>query len=237
MMGVPLTEGLRYGEPGMKGILFWSDAASEFTAEAQRRVQAVLPAVAAAARRIDRFEAERRRHEAVEAVLGSALAASHLALDVKGRLLWASPRALVLLAQAGSPRALPEELTAAAARLGALAAGEVAAKLGFELLLRGPLHAALSRARSRSGEWIVDVALDEPAPEAALAPLALRFGLTPAETRVLSVLTLGHPNREIARRLHVSIETVRTHIRRVLEKLRVGSRAEAALLARLQTIE
>jgi len=78
-----------------------------------------------------------------------------------------------------------------------------------------------------------DFALDEPTPS-ALALLAARVGLTPAETRTLSVLALGESNRQIARRLGVSIETVRTHVRRVLAKLSVRSRAEAARLARAE---
>ena len=75
------------------------------------------------------------------------------------------------------------------------------------------------------------MALDEPLPS-ALARLEARHGLTPAETRTLAVLALGECNREIAQRLGVSIETVRTHVRRVLGKLRVRTRAEAARVAR-----
>jgi DNA-binding CsgD family transcriptional regulator len=64
----------------------------------------------------------------------------------------------------------------------------------------------------------------------ALAVLAARHSLTPAETTVLGQLALGLPNREIARRLFVSFETVRTHVQRVLGKLGVASRVRAALL-------
>jgi ATP/maltotriose-dependent transcriptional regulator MalT len=52
--------------------------------------------------------------------------------------------------------------------------------------------------------------------------------LTPAETRVLCLLTQGLSNREISARLHVSIETIKTHVQRVLAKLRVKSRSKAA---------
>jgi DNA-binding CsgD family transcriptional regulator len=66
------------------------------------------------------------------------------------------------------------------------------------------------------------------APE--VASVAARWGLTPAETLVLARLACGLTNAEIAARLHVSTETVRTHVARVLRKLGVSSRAKAAVL-------
>jgi DNA-binding CsgD family transcriptional regulator len=57
--------------------------------------------------------------------------------------------------------------------------------------------------------------------------VAMEQGLTRAETRVLSVLLSGSPNREIARRLCVSVDTVKTHVQRILRKLGVTSRAQA----------
>jgi DNA-binding NarL/FixJ family response regulator len=50
---------------------------------------------------------------------------------------------------------------------------------------------------------------------------------------VLSVLLSGSSNREIARHLHLSVDTVKTHVQRILRKLGVSSRAQAiARLAR-----
>lgn len=57
--------------------------------------------------------------------------------------------------------------------------------------------------------------------------LELDAGLTPAEARVLAVLMSGASNQEIARRLYVSIPTVKTHVQRILRKLAVTSRAQA----------
>lgn len=54
--------------------------------------------------------------------------------------------------------------------------------------------------------------------------------LTPAERRVLRLLSTGARNRELADRLDVSLDTVKTHVKRVLAKLGVRSRAEAALV-------
>jgi DNA-binding NarL/FixJ family response regulator len=55
-----------------------------------------------------------------------------------------------------------------------------------------------------------------------------QFGLTEAEARVLVLVTEGCSNRVAARRLFVSVETVRTHMKRILGKLGVSSRTQAA---------
>jgi DNA-binding NarL/FixJ family response regulator len=50
--------------------------------------------------------------------------------------------------------------------------------------------------------------------------------LTPREADVLELLQGGRSNAEIAQALHVSIETVRTHVRRIYRKLGVKTRRE-----------
>jgi DNA-binding NarL/FixJ family response regulator len=50
--------------------------------------------------------------------------------------------------------------------------------------------------------------------------------LTPREAEVLELLQGGRSNAEIAAALHVSIETVRTHARRIYRKLGVRTRRE-----------
>jgi DNA-binding NarL/FixJ family response regulator len=50
--------------------------------------------------------------------------------------------------------------------------------------------------------------------------------LTPREADVLELIQAGRSNAEIAQTLHVGIETVRTHARRVYRKLGVASRRE-----------
>jgi DNA-binding NarL/FixJ family response regulator len=50
--------------------------------------------------------------------------------------------------------------------------------------------------------------------------------LTPREADVLELLQAGRSNAEIAETLHVGVETVRTHARRIYRKLGVSTRRE-----------
>lgn len=62
-------------------------------------------------------------------------------------------------------------------------------------------------------------------PRAALP--ALDEALTRREEEVLELIGRGLSNKEIARELHLSVATVKHHVHRVLEKLRVVRRAQA----------
>lgn len=55
--------------------------------------------------------------------------------------------------------------------------------------------------------------------------------LSDREQEVLSLVAEGHNNSEIARQLYVSPNTVKTHVRGILNKLGVKNRIQAAILA------
>jgi DNA-binding NarL/FixJ family response regulator len=55
--------------------------------------------------------------------------------------------------------------------------------------------------------------------------------LSPREREVLELMAPGRRNREIAERLFLSEATIKTHVRHLLEKLRLRNRAEAAAFA------
>jgi DNA-binding NarL/FixJ family response regulator/tetratricopeptide (TPR) repeat protein len=57
------------------------------------------------------------------------------------------------------------------------------------------------------------------------------YGLTEREHEVLALLGTGATNRQIARRLFISERTVGVHVSRVLHKLQVTNRAQAAAVA------
>lgn len=53
--------------------------------------------------------------------------------------------------------------------------------------------------------------------------------LSPRELEILQALTRGYRYKEIADQCGISVETVRTHLRRIYEKLHVTSRTEAVV--------
>lgn len=55
------------------------------------------------------------------------------------------------------------------------------------------------------------------------------IGITPRQADVLQLLLQGKPNKEIARQLNLSVETVKDHVQAVLRALGVGSRTQAVL--------
>ena len=57
------------------------------------------------------------------------------------------------------------------------------------------------------------------------------YGLSPREQEVLDILAEGRTDRDIAARLFISERTVHVHVRRILAKLGVSSRTEAAGVA------
>jgi two-component system, NarL family, nitrate/nitrite response regulator NarL len=55
--------------------------------------------------------------------------------------------------------------------------------------------------------------------------------LTPRERQVLQLVTKGMTNKEIGAQLHIAENTVKNHLRNILEKLHLHNRAQAAAYA------
>ncbi len=62
------------------------------------------------------------------------------------------------------------------------------------------------------------------------------LGLSPREMEILETLAVGDSNKEIARRLRISPNTVKTHVARVCEKLGVQRRGQAVEKARFLSL-
>jgi len=56
-------------------------------------------------------------------------------------------------------------------------------------------------------------------------------GLNASQVAILRLISRGHSNREIAADVHLSENTVKTHIQEIFRKLGVRNRVEAAILA------
>ncbi len=72
----------------------------------------------------------------------------------------------------------------------------------------------------------------EPAEVVSLKPVSRRFEQEPTarESQVLQLISDGLVNREIGERLHLSEETVKSHVRHLLAKLQARSRAHAVAI-------
>jgi DNA-binding NarL/FixJ family response regulator len=71
-------------------------------------------------------------------------------------------------------------------------------------------------------------------PQEIAANLAEHFSndqLTPRETEVLKHIAGGNRNRDIAEKLHISEETVKIHIKHIMDKLDASDRTQAVAIA------
>jgi DNA-binding NarL/FixJ family response regulator len=67
---------------------------------------------------------------------------------------------------------------------------------------------------------------DRPAPKPSIST-----PLSPREVEVLGLMVRGQSNKEIGRELSISVSTVKNHVHRIITKLGVSDRVQAAILA------
>lgn len=82
--------------------------------------------------------------------------------------------------------------------------------------------------------WISRRVLLDAAMQADSAPAAPENGresLTQRETEILAMMVVGARNEDIAAKLYISTNTVKTHIYNIYKKIRVPNRTQAALWA------
>jgi DNA-binding CsgD family transcriptional regulator len=92
-----------------------------------------------------------------------------------------------------------------------------------------PRHAARVTPRPAAAVFVTDLGKEH----APLEVVRARFHLTPAESRVAELLARGERAGSIAARLRLALPTVRTHIRRLLDK--TGARGQSDLVRVLLT--
>lgn len=86
---------------------------------------------------------------------------------------------------------------------------------------------------TRHRQTVVVREVEVPVPVPTSGPFALnqrqvdRLGITPRELEILQLIAAGMSNREIASRLAVSENTVKTHSRRLFDKLGARRRTQA----------
>ena len=163
-------------------------------------------------------QATRMAREAVD-VAGLGV----VVLDGQGRVAWRSPQATRWLEAAFANDAAPPE-RAAAWLVQARQEGEQTLPLagGRQLMARHMGASGLAES----------MLLLSHAPAEAAAPRHLQqVALTPRETEVLSWLTKGKTNRDIADILGMSPRTVNKHLEHIFEKLGVETRTAAAAIA------
>lgn len=89
--------------------------------------------------------------------------------------------------------------------------------------------------RARRGGYVLSSSLPATAPQQA-APKSALGRLTSTERRVFDLLAAGLPNKIIAVRLAMSVNTVKTHVHSILQKLGLRNRTEAAATSRAERI-
>ncbi len=141
-------------------------------------------------------------------------------LDVTRQLKTVSPKTKVLILTMHDSEALADEVLQAGAR-GYLLKSDAAELLpkAIETLAAGKnfLTPKIARPSNGGGKSMTAKPADETIP---------RFRLTPRERQIVQLLAEGKANKEVAHGLAISLDTVETHRKNILNKLCLRSTAD-----------
>jgi DNA-binding CsgD family transcriptional regulator len=221
MLGMTLTD-RPYGSPLMSGILLTrSRREPEYDDDVKQQVSALRRQLCAALHRIERVARREHQRAGLELALEFVADRPVVVIDASGAVVHVSNRARELF---GSE--VPVQLSSHALHV-------LSKSPTMSLAEFGCPRAKAVVARDKNGNAFVIMELEvADQQEEVVRRLRTLHGLTAAESRVLQFVAEGLSNGEIAQQLFVSIETVRTHVHRVLAKLGVRSRAQAAVMMR-----
>jgi DNA-binding NarL/FixJ family response regulator len=157
-------------------------------------------------------------------------------LEATRRIKAEFPLSIVLILSAHDDHLLLMEAVKAGAAGYVLKGGSPKEVLGaVKAVLEGetPLDQGLAMRllRSLGEQAAAQEAPSAARPSASKVAATLPNPLTPRETEVLGLLASGKTNRGIAKELHLSLSIVKRHIERVLKKLGVSDRTQAAVKA------
>lgn len=229
-----------YGRPGLASIIFCRHRRQRaWSATELRRVGRFLPALEIALTRVRRHASVVDQRSLYEGLIGVEGGAPFGVWDASGVACWLSPRAqrvglkLRDLNRVDAPASLAlrwAELSGRAARFDGDARVWLTTNEGS---IRGDL---VVWQQPGGGEPLYLLLVESPRQDvAAVERLTSRFALTPSEHRVLVELARGSSNLDIAMALQLSVDTVRTHVHRILKKMRLRSRLQIVTLLHKST--
>jgi DNA-binding CsgD family transcriptional regulator len=140
-------------------------------------------------------------------------------------------RAAELVLAAGGPRGDVQDMLEAALRTARRLRAEPLRREITDLARRGRVQLSEAGAGGEEAAQQDEAEDASSRSDAERASAAERIGLTPRELDVLKLMAGGATNREIAAILFISQKTVTVHVTRILAKLDVRTRVEAAGVA------
>jgi DNA-binding CsgD family transcriptional regulator len=191
-----------------------------------RMVLPLMQDLDAARKTIDDLEG----HTRALSVALDLLPVAAIVLDASGRYLTSNAAARSLFGGAAIPAAV---LEAAAKGLVAGTERTVTAIVRPDgaLLRAVPAEVSGAEGGAGAGPGVVFLVPADGAIDVPTGPLASRYGLSPMQTKVVTLVARGLTNKEVAGKLDLSSETVKKHLDAVFQKTGVNTRAAVVALA------